>query len=61
MVEDLPNVNIVLEKFKDADEFFNPMEYLEKYDNEKYFQLLVNWKRKNEEKYLEVKPWLNRV
>ena len=61
MVEDLRNVNIVLEKFKDADEFFNPMEYLEKYDNEKYFQLLVNWKRKNEEKYLEVKPWLNRV
>ena len=61
MVEDLPNVNIVLEKFKDADEFFNPMEYLEKYDNEKYFQLLVNWKRKNEEKYLEVNPWLNRV
>ena len=57
--KDLPRVNIVLEKYKDADEVFNPMQFLEKLDNEKYFELLVDWKRKNERDYLEIKPWLN--
>ena len=59
--KDLRHVNIVLEKYKDADEFFNLMQFLEKSDNEEYFELLVDWKRKNEKYYLEVKPWLNRV
>ena len=44
--KDLPHVNIVLEKYKDADEFFNLMQFLEKFDNEEYFKLLVDWKRK---------------
>ena len=55
--KDLPHVNIVLEKYKDADEFFNLIQLLEKFDNENYFGLLVDWKRKNEKDY----PWLNRV
>ena len=55
--KDLPHVNIVLEKYKDADEFFNLTQLLEKFDNENYFGLLVDWKRKNEKDY----PWLNRV
>ena len=59
--KDLPHVNIVLEKYKDAYEFFNPMQFWEKFDNEKYFELLVGWNRKNEKDYLEIKPWLNRV
>ena len=59
--KDLLHVNIVLERYKDADEFFNPMQFLEKFDNEKYFQLLVDCKRKNEKYYLEMKGWLNRV
>ena len=50
--KDLPHVNIVLEKYKGADEFFNPMQFLEKFDNEKYFELLVDWKRKMEETIL---------
>ena len=37
------------------------MQFLEKFDNEKYFELLVDWKKKNEKEYLEKKPWLNRV
>ena len=61
MVKRLLHVNIALEKYKDADELFDPMQFLEKFDNEKYFELLVDWKRKNERDYLEIKPWLNRV
>ena len=38
--KDLPHVNIVLEKFEDADEFFNMTQFLEKFDNENYFGLL---------------------
>ena len=37
------------------------MQFLEKFDNEKYFELLVDGKRKNEKDYLEIKPWLNQV
>ena len=58
--KDLQHLNIVLEKYTEGDEFFNPMEFFEKYDNEKYFTLLVDWKIKNEKQYLESKPWLNR-
>ena len=61
MVKRLLHVNIALEKYKDADELFDPMQFLEKFDNEKYFELLVDWKRKNEKDYLEIKPWLNQV
>ena len=37
------------------------MEFLEKYYNEKYLKLLVDWKKKNEAEYLKNKPWLNLV
>ena len=53
--KNLPNLNIVLEKYEEADDYFNPMQFLEKFDNEKYFELLVDWKKKNEEEYLEKK------
>ena len=57
--KDLPNLNIVLEKYTEGDEFFNPIQFLEKFDNEKHLELLVDWKRKNEKDYLQIKPWLN--
>ena len=44
--KDLPNLNIVLEKYTEEDEFFNLIQFLEKFDNEKYLELLVDWKRK---------------
>ena len=44
--KNLPNINIVLERYKEADDFFNPMQFLEKFDNEKYFELLVDLKKK---------------
>ena len=59
--KDFVNVNILFEKFHEKDKFFNPTEYFEKYDNEKYFELLIDWKKKYEENHLEEKPYLNRV
>ena len=40
--KNLPNLNIVSEKYEEADDFFNLMQFLEKFDNEKYFKLLVD-------------------
>ena len=54
-------MNILFEKFHQKDKFFNPTEFFEIYDNEKYFELLIDWKKKHEENYLEEKPYLNRV
>ena len=59
--KNLLNLNIVLEKYEEADDFFNSMQFLEKFHNEKYFELLVDWKKKNEKEYFEKTPWLNRV
>ena len=53
--KNLPHLNIVLEKYEEADDFFNPMQFLENFDNEKYFELLIDWKKKNEKEYLEKK------
>ena len=50
--KNLPNLNIVLENYEEAADFFNPMQFLEKFHNEKYFELLVDWKKKNEKEYL---------
>ena len=36
-------VNIVLNKFKEKDNYFNPMRYLGG-DEEKYFEILQQWK-----------------
>ena len=41
--KDLPLVNIVLKKFKEKDNYFNLMRYLEG-DEEKYFETLRQWK-----------------
>ena len=41
-----PNLNIVLGNYEETVDFFNPMQFLEKFDNEKYFELLVDWKKK---------------
>lgn len=55
--KNLPNVNIIFEKYKEEDKFFNPTEWKEKYDCEKYFELLIDWKFKNKKSYLEEKPY----
>ena len=59
--KDLVNVNILFENFHEKDKFFNLTKFFEKYDNEKYFELLIDWKKKYEENYLEEKPYLNCV
>ena len=59
--KDLVNVNILFEKFHEKDKFFNPIGFFEKSDNEKNFQLLIDWKKKHEGNYLEEKSYLNRI
>ena len=56
--KDFPKVNIVLKKYREKNEFFDPRRFLEDFDAEKYFQLLVGWKLSNEKKYLEEHPYL---
>ena len=41
--------------------FLIQQNFLKKYDNEKYFELFIDWKKKHEENYLEGKHYLNRV
>ena len=50
--KDLPLVNIVLKKFKEKDNYFNPMRYLGG-DEEKYFKIVQQWKIDFEKSYLE--------
>ena len=38
-------VRSVAEKFHEKDKFFNSSEFFENYDNEKYFELLLDWKK----------------
>ena len=38
--KDLPNVNILLDKYKEGDSFFDPRRVLDEFDTEKYFELL---------------------
>ena len=51
MTKDLPLFNIVLKKFKEKDNYFNPMRYLGG-DEEKYFEILQQWKIDFEKTYL---------
>ena len=53
-------VNIVLNKFKEKDNYFNPMRYLGG-DEEKYFEILQQWKIDFEKSYLEQFPHLRRA
>ena len=58
--KDLPKVNIIFKKYKEeGEEFFDPTRFLIEFDCEKYFELLKDWKVKNEKKYLEENPYLN--
>ena len=50
--KDLPKLNIVLKKYKKEDNFFDPRRFLEEFNSEKYFKLLMGWKIENEKKYL---------
>ena len=55
----LPKVNIIFKKYKEKDAFFDPRQFLEEFDAEKYFELLMGWKTKNDKKYLKENPYLN--
>ena len=47
----LPKVNIIFKKYKEKDAlFFDPRQFLEEFDAEKYFELLMGWNIKNEKK-----------
>ena len=52
-------VNIIFKKYKEKDAFFDPRQFLEKFDAGKYFELLMGWKIKNKKKCLEENPYLN--
>ena len=54
----LPLVNIVLNKFKEKDNYFNPMRYLGG-DEEKYFEILQQWKIVFEKSFIEQYPHLS--
>ena len=56
--KDLPLVNIIIKKFKEKDEIFNPERFLEEFDQEKYFELLKAWKADVEKSYLDENPYL---
>ena len=58
--KDLPKVNIIFKKYKEeGEECFDPTRFLIEFDCDKYFELLKDWKSKNEKKYLEENPYLN--
>ena len=51
--KDLPNVNIVIDKYKEGD-----CRFLDVFNTEKYFELLKDWKEKCEIYQLREKPHL---
>ena len=55
----LPLVNIILKNDKENDQFLNPQKYLEEVDQEKYFELLRDWKDNFEKTYLEEYAYLS--
>ena len=58
--KDLPIMNVLLRKIREADNAFNPKDYLGK-DEEQYFQNLQRWKIDFEKLYLEKYPFLTRT
>lgn len=56
--KDLPNVNIVFEKYKQEEAFFDPRRFKDQFDSEKYFELLKDWKIKFEQYHLLENPYL---
>ena len=55
----LPLVNIIIKKYKEKDEFFDPTQFLNEFDSEKYFELLAAWKKEVEASYLKDFPYLH--
>ena len=55
----MPLVNIILKNDKENDQFLNPQKYLEEVDQEKYFELLRDWKDNFEKTYLEEYAYLS--
>ena len=54
----LPLANIILKKYLQKDDFFNPEKFLEKLYKKKYFELLKTWKQDVEKTYLDENPYL---
>ena len=54
----LPLVNIIIKKYKEKDEFFDPTQFLNEFDSKKYFELLAAWKKEFEASYLKDFPYL---
>ena len=55
--KDLPGFKVLIQKIKEGDEMFNPVEYLDG-DHEQYFSKLQVWKQTLENNYLEQYPFL---
>ena len=56
--KDLHLVDVILNKIKEKDEYFNPIKNLEE-DEEKYFEVLQHWKADFERNVLEKYPHLH--
>ena len=56
--KELPNLNIVFDKYKKGDSFFCPRRFLDEFDTGKYFELLKDWKEKCKIYQLREKPHL---
>ena len=54
----LPLVNIIFKKYREKDEFFNLVKFLEKFNNKKCFELLKKWKQNVKKTYLDENPYL---
>ena len=52
----LPVVDILFEKIKAKDIWFNPLDFYKDYDSEKYFELLILWKEKSKKEHLPSRP-----
>ena len=64
--KDLPNMNIVFDKYKKGDSFFDPRRFLDEFNTEKYFERLKDWKEKceiyhlREKRHLKFGPYRHR-
>ena len=52
----MPVVDILFEKIKAKDIWFNPLDFYKDYDSEKYFELLILWKEKSKKEHLPSRP-----
>ena len=60
MFERFTKSELIFKKYKEeGEECFDPTRFLIEFDCDKYFELLKDWKSKNEKKYLEENPYLN--